>query len=146
MLRKLSPLSVTLILLTLCVPSTISAAKQKQAGGRSRQPELSKRVAAAKGEVIAAADAYIESCNKLLVFQEDDLKAAEETVERRKSLVAENKISERELEESKRMLAAAKAKIEETKRQIAEAEDLKVEAQAEAKLALIPKPAPQKKP
>lgn len=104
---------------------------------RKPEPTLADRVAKAKAEVAAAANDYKASLQKLLALQEDDVKTASETVERRKELLAQAIISKKELEESERVLSAAQDKAANTKRQMAESDTLIAEATAEAQLAKL---------
>jgi len=94
-------------------------------------------VAKAKADVVAAANEYKASLEKLLTLQENDVKAASETVEKRKELLAQAVISKKELEESERILATAHDKIADTKRQIGESDNLIAEATAEEQLAKL---------
>jgi multidrug resistance efflux pump len=129
-------LAVALIL------TTANASPQKRMKKPARNPQtgLTGQVATAKEDVVAAANAYMESLIKILVFQENDVKTAEETLERRRNLVESKIVSDRELEESQRQLASAKARVEETKRQMRDAANLIEEAKAEKQLALMPPP------
>ncbi|MFL6273978.1 MAG: hypothetical protein ACJ74G_02125 [Blastocatellia bacterium] len=123
----------------LLLASEVEAQKRKK---KPRNPpgELAQRVAKAKDEVVAAAQNYKESLEKLLIFQEGDVKTASEIVEKRKTLVEQQIVSKRDLEESERALAAAQAKVAETRRQMTEADQLIAEANAEKQLALMPPP------
>ncbi|HEY9233378.1 MAG TPA: hypothetical protein VIS78_14595 [Blastocatellia bacterium] len=116
------------------------AQRRKKKAPTTPPSELARRAAQAKDEVVAAARSYKESLEKLLVFQEGDVKTATETVERRKALVEQQIVSKRELEESERLLAAAQAKVAETRRQMTETDQLIAEATAEKQLALMPPP------
>jgi len=104
---------------------------------RKTEPTLADRVAKAKAEVAAAANDYKASLAKLLALQENDVKTASETVEKRKELLAQAIISKKELEESERALSAAQDKVANTKRQMAESDTLIAEATAEAELAKL---------
>lgn len=139
--KRLVAFALSILLFTLLFStSDAQAQKRKKKPARGPQTELAQRVAKAKEDVVAAAQAYKESLVKLLVFQEGDVKTATETVEKRKALVEQQIISKRELEESERQLATARAKVAETHRQMAEADNLMTEAKAEAQLALMPPP------
>ena len=125
---------------TLLLAFDAEAQKGKKKPPRHPPGELAQRIAKAKDEVVAAAQNYKESLDKLLVFQEGDVKTASETVEKRKALVEQQIVSKRELEESERALVAAQAKVAETRRQMTEADQLIAEATAEKQLALMPPP------
>ena len=115
---------------------------QRRAKKRAPEPqkEVTDRVVKAKEEVVAAAQKYKESLEKLLAYQESDVKSAAEVVDKRKAMLEQQIVSRREVEESERALSAAQAKVSETRRQMAEADSLITEATAEAKLALMPAP------
>ncbi|HLF83671.1 MAG TPA: hypothetical protein VI837_05795, partial [Blastocatellia bacterium] len=123
------------VLLAAAGDSVAQGRKKKTT--RKSEPTLADRVAKAKAEVAAAANDYKASLQKLLGLQEDDVKTASETVERRKELLAQAIISKKELEESERVLSAAQDKVANTKRQMAESDTLIAEATAEAELAKL---------
>lgn len=116
------------------------AQKRKKKTPTHPPSALAERVARAKDDLVAASQAYKTTLEKLLALQEGDVKAASETVERRKALVEQQIVSKRELEESERALGAAQAKVTETRRQMMEADQLIAEATAEKQLALMPAP------
>jgi hypothetical protein len=90
-----------------------------------KKPPVAERVAVARNDLLTAAKEYKASLEKLLPFEEDERKRAAEEVDLRKLLVAEGVTMEaRDLEESKRKLASAEAKIKETRRQLVEADEL----------------------
>lgn len=139
--RGYTSFAVAVLSLTLLFGNLdVQAQKRKKKPAHNPPSEAAQRVAKAKEDVVAAAQAYKESLEKLLVFQEGDVKTATETVEKRKALVEQQIISKRELEESEHQLTAAEAKVAETRRQMAEADNLTTEAKAEAQLALMPTP------
>ncbi|HEY3136403.1 MAG TPA: hypothetical protein VGL29_10285 [Blastocatellia bacterium] len=111
-----------------------TAAQKKKKTPRNSQPTLSDKLTKAKEDVIAAGKDYKASLEKVLKFQEADVKAAAETLEKRKLLLAQNVISKKELEDSERDLTTAEAKVAETKRHIVEADTLIAEASAEKQL------------
>ncbi len=124
-----------IILATLLTTHGASLAQtKKKKAPRNSQPTLSDKLTKAKEDVIAAGKDYKASLEKVLKFQEDDVKAATEMLEKRKALLAQNVISKKELEDSERELTAAEAKVAETKRHIGEADTLIAEASAEKQL------------
>jgi len=130
--------AAVLVLVLIAAPcESLAQGKKKTKTPRKAEPTLADRVAKAKAEVIAAANNYKASLGTVLEFQEEDLKAASEVVEKRKELLALAIISKRELEESERALSAAQDKVANTKRQIAESDTLIAEAGAEAQLAKL---------
>jgi hypothetical protein len=132
-------LSAAVLVLALTTASGVSLAqgKKKPKTSPKSEPTLSDRVKKAKAEVAAAANDYKASLEKLLAFQENDVKAASEQVEKRKELLALAIISKKELEESERALSAAQDKVANTKKQMAESDTLIAEATAEAELSKL---------
>ena len=127
---------LVLVLIAASVDSLAQGKKKSKTPAKS-EPTLADRVAKAKAEVAAAANDYKASLEKLLALQENDVKTASETVEKRKELLAQAIISKKELEESERALSAAQDKVASTKRQMAESDTLIAEATAEAELAKL---------
>jgi hypothetical protein len=104
---------------------------------RKTEPTLADRAKQAKADVIAASIEFKASLEKLLAFQQDDLKAASALVEKRKELLAQAVISKKELEESERAVASAQDKVADTKRQLGEADNLIAEATADEHLVKL---------
>lgn len=129
--------SAAVLAFVLLAASDDALAQAKKKTPRKSEPTLADRVAKAKAEVAAAANDYKASLEKLLALQENDVKTASETVERRKELLAQAIISKKELEESERALSAAQDKVANTKRQMAESDTLIADATAEAELAKL---------
>lgn len=136
-LRIVESLSATVLVLVVISASGDSLAQGTKTGPRKQEPTLADRVAKAKADVIAAANNYKASLGKVLDFQEEDVKTASELVEKRKELLAQSIISKKELEESERLLSAARDKVAETKKQMGEADNLIAEATAEEQLAKL---------
>jgi hypothetical protein len=131
-------LKIVILILALMAASPTVHAQNKKKPSRSSKTPLATQVAKAKQEVIKAANEYKASLEKLLVFQEADVKSAAEIVERRKALLAQSIISKKELEDSERTLAAAKVKVNETRKQMSESDNLIAEARAAEQLAKMP--------
>lgn len=133
--------SVTLMALisVLIIPQVIIDAQTKRprpskSSGAVSEAEvmaLAHRLGTARSDLTASAKNYKNSLRSLLVFQEADVKMANETLEKRKALLAENIISKKEVEESERAITAARSKVETTKKEIADSDDLIAEAQAD---------------
>jgi hypothetical protein len=117
--------------------NALAQGKKKKRTPQRSEPTLADRVAKAKADLVAAANGYKASLEKLLALQENDVKAASETVNKRKELLAQAIISKKELEESERILSTAQEKVADTKRQIGESNDLIAEATAEEQLAKL---------
>lgn len=129
--------AAVLLFVLFAVPGDSLAQSKKKKTPPKSEPTLADRVAKAKAEVAAAANDYKASLAKLLTLQENDVKTASETVERRKELLTQAIISKKELEESERALSTAQDKVANTKRQMAESDTLIAEATAEAELAKL---------
>jgi hypothetical protein len=114
-----------LVLAIVCLGSSLEAQTKKKTPGKSQpksQTTLDTRLAQAKADLVSAANDYKESLQKLLAFEEDDVKLATATLEKRKALFAENIIGSREVEESVRALDDAKVRVRTTLMTLAEAE------------------------
>jgi hypothetical protein len=126
---------LALVLLALCaVNLTADAQTRRKKPAPSAQPKLSDRVSQAKADVIKAAQDYKLTLEKLLALQEVEVKAATETLDRRKALLDQGIVSKHEIETSERALADAQAKAATTKKQMGEADDLMAEAKASEQL------------
>jgi hypothetical protein len=128
---------VTLIFVLMAASLPLNAQNKKKPSRASRNT-LADQVAKAKQDVIKAANEYKASLEKLLVFQEEEVKTKAEIVEKRKDLLAQSIISKLELEKSKQELAAAQAKVSETRKQMGESDNLIAEARAAEQLARMP--------
>jgi hypothetical protein len=125
-----------LVLLSVTGDSIAQTKKKKNTAQKS-EPTLADRMSKAKADVVAAANEYKASLEKLLALQESDVKAASDTVEKHKDLLAQAIISKKELEEGERALSTARYKVAETKRQIGETDNLIAEATAEEQLVKL---------
>ena len=97
--------------------------------------ELNKESSKARADVIRAAAEYKESLERLLALQQEEVKRASEEVEKRKSLLASEIISKREVEQSEQLLAEKQTKVNDTKSKMGGADTLIAEVQAEEQLA-----------
>jgi hypothetical protein len=116
---------------------SIAQSKKKKKAPQKSEPSLTDRMKKAKADVVTAANDYKASLERLLVLQENDVKAASDEVEKRKELLAQSIISKRELEESERTLSATQDKVASTKKQIGESDDLIAEASAEEQMVKL---------
>jgi len=114
-------------------------AQTKKKTPRKSQTTLDSRMAKAKADLVSAANDYKETLQRLLVFEEDDVKLATATLEKRKALLSQNIISKKEVEESERALATAQSKVDDTKKQIGESDNLIAEASGERQLEKLGK-------
>jgi hypothetical protein len=87
-------------------------------------------------DLVSATNKYKESVAALIPFYENALKAANETVEKRKELYASGIISKRDLETGEQAVKTAQAQLDQARKQITESDQLIVEAKAEAELAM----------
>src|SRR6185503_1404172 len=110
---------------------SVAQTKKKKKAPQKSEPSLTQKLKKSKADVVSAANDYKASLERLLVLQENDVKAASDEVEKRKELLAQSIISKRELEESERALSAAQDQVSSTKKQIGESDDLIAEATAE---------------
>jgi hypothetical protein len=131
-------IKIVTLMCALMAASLTAHAQGKKKPSRAPQTPLATQVAKAKQEVIKAANEYKASLEKLLVFQEADVKSAADIVEKRKALLAQSIISKKELEDSERALAAAQVKVNETRKQMGESDNLIAEAKAAEQLAKMP--------
>jgi len=131
--KRFTAALLSVVLIATCETS-LAQSKKKKAPARKAQPTLNSQLSQAKADLVAAARNYKDSLQKLLVFQEADVKLGTETLEKRKALLSENIISKKEVEESEHALATAQAKVNDTRKQIGESDNLIAEASAERQL------------
>jgi hypothetical protein len=103
-------------------------AGQKQTPPRQSPVVVDSRMSIFKMETAKAASEYKASLKKLLEFEENDVKTAAETLEKRRASLAANEIDKKEIDKSEMELARAQARVADTKKQIAEADKLIAEA------------------
>jgi hypothetical protein len=116
---------------------SVAQTKKKKKAPQKSEPSLTQKLKRSKADVVSAANDYKASLERLLVLQENDVKAASDEVEKRKELLAQSIISKRELEESERALSAAQDQVSSTKKQIGESDDLIAEATAEQQMVKL---------
>ena len=131
--RQCAAIMLTVFLIATCETS-LAQSKKKKAPARKSQPTLNTQLSQARADLVVAAKNYKDSLQKLLVFQDADVKMATETLEKRKALLSQNIISKKEVEESERALASAQAKVNSTKKEIGESDNLIAEASGERQL------------
>jgi hypothetical protein len=88
--------------------------------------------------LVSAANQYKASVEALIPIYENELKAATETLEKRKQLFAQGIISKRDLEAGEQAVKEAQAQLDRTREQITESDHLIAEAKAEAEMAKKP--------
>ena len=116
--RNLLWASVCVMAIALCVDVTAQRKSKKKPAPKQPPTELTKL----REEYIKATNDYKASLGKLLPYYENEVKKAEEKLEQSKKLLADGLIAKSQLEESERVLAAAKQKIAETNRSMASAD------------------------
>jgi multidrug efflux pump subunit AcrA (membrane-fusion protein) len=107
------------------------------ADGADPRP-LSEQLAEANQHLVQATRDYRASLERLLTLYQHDLGRASDEVARRREFAARGIISRLELEQSEQQRQAAEARVEATRRQIAEADELILEAAAREQLARLP--------
>jgi hypothetical protein len=130
--KYLDAFVLTLVLIAACNGSLAQA--RKKTPPRKQPSTLNTRLAQARADLVVAAKNYKDSLQKLLAFEEADVKAATDTLEKRKALLSENIISKKEVEESEKAVATAQSKVTDTKKQIGESDNLIAEASGERQL------------
>jgi hypothetical protein len=129
---------ILLVFALVCASPVAQAQRKTKKPAQKSQPTLADQISKAKQDVIRAAEDYKSSLQKLLVYQEGDVKTAADMLEKRKALLEQNIISKKDVEDSERALAAAQAKVNETRKQMGESDDLIAEAKAAEQLAKLP--------
>jgi hypothetical protein len=119
--RKRIPLFAWLVVLVAVASFDVSAQRKtkKKPAPSAPQSELTKL----REEYINATNEYKASLGKLLPFYENNLKKAEQDLEKSKKLLAEGLIAKTQVEENERALAVAKQKVAETNSAMKSAED-----------------------
>ena len=102
---------------TLCV----DVYGQRRTKKKPAQPP--NELAKLREEYIKATNEYKASLGKLLPFYENEVKRAEENLEKSKKLLAEGLIPRKQVEDNERELAVAKQKIAETNRSLTSADE-----------------------
>jgi hypothetical protein len=131
--RQFAAIILTVFLITTC-DTSLAQSKKKKAPARKSQPTLNSQLSQARADLVVAAKNYKDSLQKLLVFQDADVKTLADTLEKRKALLSQNIISKKEVEESERALASAQAKVNSTRKEIGESDNLIAEASGERQL------------
>lgn len=93
--------------------------KKKPAPAPAPTTELTKL----RAEYVRLTNEYKAGLGKIIPFQENEVKKAEEKLEQSKKLYAEGLIARAHVEENERALAIAKQKLADTNRQIASADE-----------------------
>ena len=117
--------------LILCIPG--NALSKSAARDKTTPADQLKKTTS---DLVSATNKYKESVAALIPFYENALKAANETVEKRKELYASGIISKRDLEAGEQAVKTAQAQLDQARKQITESDQLIVEAKAEAELAM----------
>jgi len=119
--RKRILLWVWVCVAALTLSVDVSAQRRTKKKPATAQPpsELSKL----REEYVKATNEYKASLGKLLPYYENEVKRAEENLEKSKKLLAEGLIPKRQVEENERELAVAKQKIAETNRAMTSADE-----------------------
>jgi len=108
-----------------------SAGAQHKKAPRNKAPKDEKPASGlvkAREDLVTATKNYKESLEKLLPYEQEKVKTATETVEKRKGLLAQGIVSRREVEASEQQLADAQSKLAETQKKMTEADSMMAEA------------------
>jgi hypothetical protein len=111
-----------LVVVVISVAVDVSAqrkTKKKPAPAPQPASELTKL----REEYVRLTNEYKAGLGKIIPFQENEVKKAEEKLEQSKKLYAEGLIARAQVEENERALAIAKQKLADTNRQITSAEE-----------------------
>lgn len=122
--------SIFIAFLLLCIPARALSASS--GSDKTRPADQLKKTTS---DLVSATNKYKASVEALIPFYENALKAATETVEKRKELYAQGIISKRDLEAGEQAVKTAQAQLEQARKQITESDQLIVEAKAESELA-----------
>lgn len=118
---------IRFILAVIVVFSLLAAAAgQSKKDKKGDAPGTS--MAKVREDLVTATKQYKESLEKLLPYEDQRVKNATDTLEKRKSLLAQGIVSKREVEDSERQLADAQSKLAETQKKMAEADSMMAEA------------------
>lgn len=122
----------------LTVPTCCFGLQAGKSSARNSQTELADQIANAKADVVAAATDYKLSLEKVRAFQQNDVKAASEQLNKQTLLLEQGIISKVELEKAEHALGDLQWKLEQTQRQVADADALIAEAKAAEESARLP--------
>ena len=118
-----NPIYSSLLTLTLLFCAANVSAQKKTKKKTPAPPAPVNELTRLREEFVKATNEYKASLEKLVVFDEANVKRAEDQLEVSKKLLAEGLIAKNKVEENERALAAAKQKVAETRRQMTSADD-----------------------
>src|ERR1044072_101606 len=121
--------TLALMIFALTGNAEIKKTPQKKSAKDEKPHPVNERTQT-RNDLIKATDEYKASLEKLVTLYENNLKSANEQLEKHKELLAAGIISKRELEASQTKLAEIQKPISESKKQMAEANDIIAEADA----------------
>jgi hypothetical protein len=133
--RKLLPFCAGLLLIASAFSVDVFAQRKAKKPAPKQPTELAKL----REEFVKKTNEYKASLAKLLPYQEEKVKRAEEKLEQSRKLLAEGLIPRSQFEESERALTKAKSEIEKTQRDMAAADaqaaGIYAETEAEREIA-----------
>ena len=94
------------------------------ASAQASKPSPKNQLAETRSELISATEAYKESAQEVVKFQEQEVENATAKTEQLRQLVADGLIARNELAAAEQQIEAAKSKLESTKKQIADSDNL----------------------
>ena len=131
-------LTAALVFSILVVLTTAGAqTRSKKAGADDRQ--ISEALAQSKAQMLAAAQAYKESLEKLVPYYQAEVKDTTATLEKRKDLLDRGIVSKKELQETEQALTAAQGRLDEVNRKLTDADTLIAEAMASDQQDTLPR-------
>jgi len=123
---RISSIAAVFVVLSLVAGAPAQRKKSKSVAQPETKPETG--MSKAREDLVTATKQYKESLEKLLPFEQDRVKTATETVEKRRSLLDQGIVSKREVEASEQQLADAQSKLAETQKKMTEADSMMAEA------------------
>jgi len=106
--------------------SGMAGAQRRSKTKQEEKPATS--MSKAREDLVTATKDYKESLEKLLPYEEQNLKLATDRLEKLNSLLAQGIVSKREVNDVERSVADAQSKLAETKKKMGEADNMMAEA------------------
>lgn len=107
-------------------------------GNAQTESEVQNEIKASPTNLIQATQQYKASTQALLTIQESQVREAAAKLEELRILVSEGLVAKSELQENEQTIAALRAQVQATQKQIADADNMIAEIQAEQELAKAP--------
>ena len=117
------PIYACLLTLTLLIGAESVWAQKRTTKKKPPPPAPATELTKLRDEFVKATNEWKASLEKLVVYQEAEVKRAEEKLEVSQKLLAEGLVAKTQVDENQRALAAAQQKVAETRRQMTGADD-----------------------